>query len=86
LDYDVGYDVTVKGASVVVEADRVRQRGKSYVMRDVEIHHRSMSAIPQRCIPMENGINLLQDIHSGACGHYWYFLTQTERFCKRTEL
>jgi hypothetical protein len=47
------------------EANQVCQRAKSYVMRDDEIHHRSTSRILQRCIPMEDGINLLQDIHLG---------------------
>jgi len=39
-------------------------------MRDDEIHHKSMSRILRRCIPIEDGINLLQDIHSGACSHH----------------
>jgi hypothetical protein len=39
-------------------------------MRDDEIHHRSTSGILQWCIPTEDGINLLQDIHLGACDHH----------------
>jgi hypothetical protein len=39
-------------------------------MRDVKIHHKSTSAILQWCIPMEDEKRLLQDIHSGACGHH----------------
>jgi hypothetical protein len=52
------------------KADRVCQRGKSYIMRDDEIHHKSMSEILQWCIPTEDGKRLLKDIHLGACGHH----------------
>ena len=39
-------------------------------MRDDQIHQKSMSGILQRCIATEDGIKLLQDIHTGACGHH----------------
>jgi hypothetical protein len=39
-------------------------------MRDDEIHHKSMSGILQRCIPTKDEKRLLQDIHSGGCGHH----------------
>jgi transposase InsO family protein len=35
-----------------------------------ELYHRSPSGILQRCIPIAEGQKLLQEIHSGACGHH----------------
>jgi hypothetical protein len=35
-----------------------------------ELYHRSPSGILQRCISITEGQELLQEIHSGACGHH----------------
>jgi ribonuclease HI len=35
-----------------------------------ELYHRSPSGILQRCISVAQGQELLQEIHSGACGHH----------------
>jgi transposase InsO family protein len=35
-----------------------------------ELYHRSPSSILQRCISIAEGQELLQEIHSGACGHH----------------
>jgi hypothetical protein len=35
-----------------------------------ELYHRSPSGILQRCIFVAEGQELLQEIHSGACGHH----------------
>jgi hypothetical protein len=35
-----------------------------------ELYHRSPSGILQRCISIAEGQELLQEIHSGACGHH----------------
>jgi transposase InsO family protein len=35
-----------------------------------EFYHRSPSGILQRCISIAEGQELLQEIHSGACGHH----------------
>jgi ribonuclease HI len=54
------------------EARRLAQRAKSFVLLgdEKELHHRSPSGILQRCIPIAQGQELLQEIHSGACGHH----------------
>jgi hypothetical protein len=35
-----------------------------------ELYRRSPTGILQRCITVEEGRNLLKDLHSGACGHH----------------
>jgi hypothetical protein len=55
-----------------VEARRLARRAKSFVLLgdEKELYHRSPSGILQRCISIAQGQELLQEIHSGACGHH----------------
>jgi hypothetical protein len=48
------------------------RRAKSFVLLgdEKELYHRSPSGILQRCIYVAEGQELLQEIHSGACGHH----------------
>jgi ribonuclease HI len=54
------------------EARRLAWRGKSFVLLgdEKELYHRSPPGILQRCISVTEGQELLQEIHSGACGHH----------------
>jgi ribonuclease HI len=54
------------------EARRLTRRAKSFCLLgdEKELYHRSPSGILQRCIPVAQGKELLQEIHSGACGHH----------------
>jgi ribonuclease HI len=54
------------------EARRLARRAKSFVLLgdERELYHRSPSGILQRCISIAEGHELLQEIHSGACGHH----------------
>jgi hypothetical protein len=52
------------------QARRLARRAKSFVLLDRELYKRSASGILQRCIPIKDGRQLLQEIHSGACGHH----------------
>jgi ribonuclease HI/transposase InsO family protein len=54
------------------EARRLARRAKSFILLDdeKELYHRSPSGILQRCISVAQGQELLQEIHSGACGHH----------------
>jgi ribonuclease HI len=54
------------------EARRVAWRAKSFVLLgdEKELYHRSPSGILQQCISIAEGQELLQEIHSGACGHH----------------
>jgi hypothetical protein len=54
------------------EARRLARRTKSFVLLgdEKELYHRSPSGILRRCISVTQGQELLQEIHSGACGHH----------------
>jgi hypothetical protein len=54
------------------KARRLARCAKSFVLLDdgKELYHRSPSGILQRCISITEGQKLLQEIHSGACGHH----------------
>jgi ribonuclease HI len=54
------------------EAWRLARRSKSFVLLgdEKDLYHRSPSGILQRCISIAQGQELLQEIHSGACGHH----------------
>jgi ribonuclease HI len=54
------------------KARRLARHAKSFVLLGdgKELYHRSPSGILQRCISIAEGQELLQEIHSGACGHH----------------
>jgi ribonuclease HI len=54
------------------EARRLARRAKSFILLGdgKELYHRSPSGILQRCISIAEGQELLQEIHSRACGHH----------------
>jgi hypothetical protein len=54
------------------EAQRLARHAKSFVLLgdEKELYHRNPSGILQRCISITEGQELLQEIHSEACGHY----------------
>jgi hypothetical protein len=54
------------------EARRLARCAKSFVLLgdEKELYHRSPSGILQQCISVTQGQELLQEIHSGACGHH----------------
>jgi hypothetical protein len=54
------------------EARWLARRAESFVLLGdgKELYHRSPSGILQRCISIAEGQELLQEIHSGACGHH----------------
>jgi hypothetical protein len=54
------------------EARRLARRAKSFVLLgdEKELYHRSPLGILQRCISIAEVQDLLQEIHSGACGHH----------------
>ena len=54
------------------EARRIARRAKSYVIygEGNELYRRSPTGILQRCITIEEGRKLLEDLHSGACDHH----------------
>ena len=52
------------------EAWRLACRAKSFAIIKGELYKQSHTKILQRCIPIEQGKQLLGDIHSGVCGHH----------------
>jgi transposase InsO family protein len=54
------------------EARRLARRTRSFILLgdEKELYLRSPSRILQRCIFVAQGQELLQEIHSGACGHH----------------
>jgi hypothetical protein len=54
------------------EARWITRQAKSFMIfaDNKELYHRSPTGILQRCITNEEGRNLLNDLHSGACGHH----------------
>jgi hypothetical protein len=55
-----------------IEAQRITRRAKSFVIfgDSRELYHRSPTGVLQCYITNEEGRNLLNDLHSGACGHH----------------
>jgi transposase InsO family protein len=52
------------------EARRIARMAKSFTLVDGELYKRAASGILQRCVPIPQGRELLQDIHAGICGHH----------------
>ncbi|XP_012702828.1 uncharacterized protein LOC105914730 [Setaria italica] len=73
IDWRAPYlDYLVRGTLPAdkTEARRIARRAKSFTIIDQELYKRSHTGILQRCIPVEQGKALIQDIHAGACGHH----------------
>jgi hypothetical protein len=68
LDYLIRGDLP----SDKTEARRIAHRAKTFVIvgDSRELYHRSPTSILQRYITNEEGRNLLDDLHSEACGHH----------------
>jgi hypothetical protein len=52
------------------EARRIVRMAKSFTLDDGELYKRAASGVLQRCVPIPQGCELLQDIHAGVCGHH----------------
>jgi hypothetical protein len=46
------------------------RRAKSFFIIEGKLYKRSHTEILQSCIPIEQGNQLLKDIHGGVCGHH----------------
>ena len=53
-----------------IEARQLACHAKSFIIIKGELYKRSHIGILQRCIPIEQGKQLLRDIHDGVCGHH----------------
>nr|ABA99731.1 retrotransposon protein, putative, Ty3-gypsy subclass [Oryza sativa Japonica Group] len=52
------------------EAERISRRNRLYIIHETELYKKSPSGILQRCVSLEEGRQLLKDIHSGICGNH----------------
>jgi hypothetical protein len=52
------------------KAWRIVCRAKAFVLIDDELYKRGAADIFKRCIPRDQGHELLQEIHAGTCGHH----------------
>ena len=53
-----------------MEARKVQRRAKSYTIINKELYKRSITGVLQRCVDLEQGKEILLDIHQGECGHH----------------
>ena len=53
-----------------MEAQWLAHHAKSFIVIKGELYKCSYIRILQRCIPTEQGKDLLEDIHGGVCGHH----------------
>nr|ABA92237.1 retrotransposon protein, putative, Ty3-gypsy subclass [Oryza sativa Japonica Group] len=52
------------------EAERISRRSRLYIIHEAELYKKSPSGILQRYVSLEEGRQLLKDIHSGICGNH----------------
>jgi ribonuclease HI len=53
-----------------VEAWQIVCRSKAYTIMKDELYRESVTGVHQRCISPEEGRQILEEIHSGECGHH----------------
>ena len=51
-------------------ADKLHRQAARYALVGNELYRRGVSGVLMKCIPVEDGIAILQDIHSGSCGNH----------------
>jgi hypothetical protein len=54
----------------MVEAKRIIQQSKAFVVLQGKLYKKSISGILQRCVTPQEGQEILKDIHTGVCGHH----------------
>jgi hypothetical protein len=53
-----------------VEARRIIQRSKAFIVLQGKLYKKSITGILQRCVTPQEGQQILKDIHAGVCGHH----------------
>lgn len=51
-----------------LEADRLSRKAKMYTLVEGVLYKRGTQGVLMRCIPQNEGLKLLRDIHGGICG------------------
>ena len=52
------------------DARRISRRSKAFTIINGELYKRSITGVLQRCVTINDGKAILQDIHEGICGHH----------------
>jgi ribonuclease HI len=66
----LAYMMNKKLPEDAVEAKRITQRSKAFVVLQGKLYKRSITGILQRCVTPQEGQVILKDIHAGVCGHH----------------
>ncbi|XP_020189638.1 uncharacterized protein [Aegilops tauschii subsp. strangulata] len=53
-----------------VEARQIVHRSKAFTIMGDQLYKKNTSGVTQHCISLEEGQQILQEIHSGTCGHH----------------
>jgi hypothetical protein len=53
-----------------VEARRIIQRSKAFVVLQGKLYKKSITGVLQRCVTPQEGQDILKYIHGEVCGHY----------------
>jgi hypothetical protein len=52
------------------ESRRIQRRSKAYNIINGDMYKRSVTGVLQRCVELEEGKEMLQEIHQGECGQH----------------
>ena len=52
------------------EAERIARQAKSYCLHEGDLYRKRPNGVALKCVPPEEGRQLIKDIHSGECGHH----------------
>jgi ribonuclease HI len=66
----LAYMMNKKLPEDAVEAKRITRRSKAFVVLQGKLYKRSITGVLQRCVTPQEGQVILQDIHTGVCGHH----------------
>ena len=72
-DWTVPYIVYLLRKELPEDEDESRQvvhRSKAFTVMKGQLYRESVTGVAQRCITPEEGRMILNEIHSGTCGHH----------------
>jgi hypothetical protein len=66
----LAYMINKQLSEDAVEAKRITQRSKAFVVLQGKLYKKSIIGILQHCVTPQEGQAILKDIHGGVCGHH----------------
>ena len=65
------------------EARQIARRAKTFITFGTELYKRSLSGVLMKCIPTDQGKQLLLEVHARICGHHMAPRSLVEKaFCQ----